>query len=371
VESIPFPERIIYSTDHFTYDTVSPSSAELHKSARQWTEKYGITHTIDIGRGGLRHQEPLERGWILPGMLVFSEEPDLSNMGAIGAVNFGTFEKDLFEVMILGETWIEVPNSVNIILKGQLSRGVMARDLAQTVAATLGTNGAVGQALEFNGPGIIELSIDGRMNLLAYTSVTGGVDLTVMNPDDLALDWVRAHSNNEFQEIYSDPDATYIKELEFDLSNIVPQVALPPVPENSVPIDEMVGTSIHFAGIGSCCGGRLEDLQVAAQIMKGKKIHPNVRMFVTPISKETWAHAETQGLLRIFDEAGAMVCTSTCGVCYGYFGQLAENEVSLTTNTLNYPGRQGSPKATINLASAATVAASAITGEIVDPRDFI
>jgi 3-isopropylmalate/(R)-2-methylmalate dehydratase large subunit len=308
-------------------------------------------------------------------MLVVTDEPNLDNMGALGALDY-CVGKDVWQTMATGEREVTVPRSLRFVLNGELREGVTAWDIGQTIRHNQGGFGGVGKFIdfqvikkmaEFDGPGLASLGIDGRMDLLAMYPIGMGI----MNPDDAALEWAREHGAPIDGAVRSDADATYEATFDYDLGALEPKVSPPPSVRNAVDVGAIDNIRIDQAVVGSCDNGRMDDLRAVANVLRGRKIKAGVRMFVSPITQKVFQQAAREGLLEIFSEAGAIVESPGCGTCWGYVGQLAEGENCVSTTQHNYPGRMGSSKASIFLASAYTVAASALEGRIVDPRPYL
>lgn len=363
------PERVVLVIDHSCEVTTHGPIYEYHNLMRSTAKAQGVEHFYDIGRVGLRHQVMVEEGLARPGGLFFSDEGNLANAGAVGALNFAiTYE--VYVTMIREKNWLRVPESMRIKAVGKWRRGVTARDLGQRICADLGPVGGAEKAHQYEGDAVYSLSMDERMNLLSLHYHTGS-DTAVMKPDALALDYVRSRTREPFEVVESDPGAHYSDVLEYNVSQLEPEVAPPPSPSNSKPISDSLGVEINEACIASCGGGRLDDLRAGARILKGRKVHPGVRMFITPISQEIYKAAVDEGLLGIFSEAGAMVLPPSCSTCWGYLGRMQAGEVMIATHQENYQGRNGSREAQVYLANPYVVAASAVAGKIADPRPLL
>lgn len=369
------PEKVVVVLDHTSQgaNTAAPVVTG-NRVLRQWADTQGIKAFHDAGKGGLRHQVAVEQGYISPGMLCVTDEPNLDNMGVLGALAY-CVGKDVWEPMALGEVQMPVPQSVLFRLKGALGPGVTTWDLGALIRRDQGGFGDAGRLVEFevikkiaefDGPGVASLSIDARMDLLAMYPLGMGI----MNPDEHAVQWTVDHGAVAGGIVRSDPDATYEATFDYDMTEIVPHVSPPPSVRNAVPVTDVGDIPIHQAVVGSCDNGRLEDLRMVAEVLRGKQVHRQVRMIVAPITQRVYAQAAREGLLTTMAEAGAIVETPGCGACWGYVGQLADNEVCISTTQHNYPGRMGSRQASIFLANPITVAASAVAGRIVDPRSI-
>jgi 3-isopropylmalate/(R)-2-methylmalate dehydratase large subunit len=376
IDRLHDPSRVVVVVDHTVQGAATAAPiVEGNRRLRAWAAAQGIGRFYDAGKGGLRHQVVVENGHVGPGMLCVTDEPNLDNMGALGAFAY-CHGKYVWEPLATGELEIRVPETLRVWLTGQLGVGLSTWDLGARIRRDLGGYGGVGKVIEFqvikklvefDGPGLASLNIDWRMDLLAMYPVGMGI----MNPDPLALEWTRAHGGPEVAVVRSDPDAAFEASFEYDLSSLEPQVSPPPSERTTVALDEVGTVAINQAVVGSCDNGRLEDLRAVAAILRGRQVHPSVRMFISPITQKVYAQAAREGLLEIFSEAGAMVVTSGCGTCWGYVGQLADGEVCVSTTQHNYPGRMGSSQAAIYLANPYTVAASAVEGRVTDPRPYL
>jgi len=362
------PDRVGINIDHH-FSPSTENIAKLHRNFRATAKKYNIKKFYDIGRTGIGFQLFAEKGHIRPGMLVAHVDPHVSTMSALGAYCIGV-GGDVLSGFLTGEIWLQVPKSIKIEVTGEFPDGVTSRDLFEKILQDLGPDGAQGKVLEFMGPAVAEMSIDSRMvlcNSVQYLSA----ETAIIGPDEKTYEYLKGKTDEIFDAMESDSDACYSKVIEYDVSNLEPMIVTPP---DVFYVDRVLahqGKKIDQALIGTCASGRLEDLRMAAQFLKDKEVHPSVRFMITPITPQTHLDASKEGLIDIFLQAGVLVTPSTCGPCYGGFGQLLEGETCLSTGTLNIPGRMGSTKADIYLANTATVTASAITGEITDPREFL
>jgi 3-isopropylmalate/(R)-2-methylmalate dehydratase large subunit len=266
--------------------------------------------------------------------------------------------------------WFRVPKSVKFKITGKLQNGVMGRDVFEYILNQIGPAGAVYQAMEYTGPVMDEMSIDGRLSMCCLSIFTGA-KTGIVNPDQKVIDWFKERTKVPFEPQYSDPDAEYVKTYEIDGSKIEPQIVVPPYRRTVKNIKEVEGTKITTAFIGSCASGRDEDLEIAAKILKGRKIHPSVMFNVTPGSSDTMLRVDREGVITTLLEAGCFVCAPSCSMCPGFYTPLAKNEVCIASSTTNVPGRMGDESALVYLGSPATVAASAIEGKITDPRKYL
>lgn len=368
VTRLKAPERIVCFSDH-EVPAYSERVATLQKQLRRDLAELGVTRFYDVGRHGISHQAIVEKGHVGPGMLVVGADTHATTLGGVGAVA-PPVNYEVVQVLATNEVWLRVPHTIRIELRGRAGRGLMSRDIAQWTIAKIGAERCDYRMLEFAGPAMAGLDVDARMTLCNVT-VDAGAKGGVVPPDDVTRRYLKERTSTEFEMVTSDPDATYETVFPLDLSTLEPMVAAPPSPDNVMPISAVGVLDIDQVYIGSCAGGRMEDLRAAAGIVRGRAVHPRVRMIVVPASQEIFAQAAREGLLETFVEAGAVVTAPNCGPCYGNLAAIAEGEVCIGTGTRNEPGRMGSAKASVYLASAATAAASAIAGKLVDPRTIL
>ncbi len=362
------PSRVLISTDHEPV-AVTPQSSERQKKVREIVAKYGITQFYDVGRGGLGHMFPIEMGLIRPGMFVEAYDTHVTNYGAVGALAIA-FVVEVSEILALGSVWMRVPETVRVNLDGKLQRGTSTRDVAQKLIADLGDELIDYSVVEFGGPGLAGIDISGR-HTLCNIPLEIGAKSALVEPDEVTLAYLASRTKEPITPVKSDSDANFREVVEYDLSAIGPQVAMPPTPDNVHPIDRVLGTPIQHAFIGSCASGNLRDLADAAGILKNRRVHPGVRLYVTPATQEVAREAARTGLLEIFLAAGATMTQAGCGPCAGgRIGGMAEGETSINTGTRNDVRRLGA-SGDIYLASPLTVAASAVTGQITDPRSML
>jgi 3-isopropylmalate/(R)-2-methylmalate dehydratase large subunit len=367
LEKIMFPDRVVVLLDHWT-PANSIDVAIVHKTTREFVKKYRIKNWLGMTEG-ICHQVIPEQGFVWPGALIVGTDSHTCTYGAFGAFSTGIGSTDAALLLAEGKLWFKVPESVKIELQGPVPPYITGKDIILKLITQIGLDGANYQSVEFHGSAIKELSIDSRMTMCNMAIEMGG-KAGIVEPDEITLQWLQNRVRHEFNVIKADPDANYSSELKLDVNALEPQVAKPHSPGNAVPVGNVQGTQIDQAFIGSCTNGRLEDLRIAAKILKNKKIHKDVRLIITPASREIFLQAMQEGLINIFIDSGALVTHPTCGVCLGIFGTLAPGEVSLSASNRNFIGRQGSRDAQIYLAAPATVAASALKGQIADPREF-
>jgi len=369
VERLYNPDILVISTDHEPV-AVSPQAAERQKLVREIVKKYGIKNFFDTGRGGHGHVFPVEMGFVKPGMFVEAYDVHVTNFGAVGALAIPVLI-EITEVLACGSVWLRTPDTVRVNLTGALSPGTSIRDVAQKLICDLGAARVDYAVVEFGGPALASIDIAGR-HILCNTPIEVGVKSALIEPDQSTLDYLAGRVDGPIELIASDPDAVFREVIDYDLDVMEPQVAVPPTPDCVVGVSEVAGRPVHHAFIGSCAAANLSDLQQAAAILRGHKIHPDVRFIITPGTQEIMAAAEDEGLLRLFAEAGAMITQPGCGPCAGgRIGGMANGETSINTGTRNDYGRLGAPDADIYLGSSATVMASAVAGKITDPREFL
>ncbi|MDR2708267.1 MAG: 3-isopropylmalate dehydratase large subunit [Nitrososphaerota archaeon] len=360
-------QKIVVILDH-QIPAESIKAAELHKTMRQFAKEQKL-RIYDVGRGGICHQVMPDQGHVIPGAVIVGSDSHTCTYGAFGAFSTGIGSTEAAAVMTTGKIWFKVPQTIKIIVNGKFNKYVTPKDLILNIIGKLGVDGAIYKSAEFTGSTIHEMSMAGRMTL-CNMAVEMGAKNGVIEPDDVTRAYLqeRVKTMPDFTALKSDKDAQYEQTVEFDVSKMEPQIACPSSVDNVKPISEIGNVSIDQAFIGSCTNGRLEDLRLAAQVLKGRKVKDGVRALVIPASQEIYKQALIEGLTEIFTDAGAIVCGSACGPCLGgHIGLLAADEVCVSTSNRNFIGRMGSTQASVYLASPAVVAASAITGKITDP----
>jgi len=359
--------KVVVILDHLV-PASSIISANLHKIVRNFAEEQHIKNFYDVGRGGVCHQVMPEQGHVRPGEVIVGSDSHTCTYGAFGAFATGIGSTELAAVFVTGKLWFRVPEVIKVDVTGKFQKLVTAKDLTLNIVGKIGADGAIYKGLEFGGSTIRDMTIDGRM-VLCNMAVEMGAKAGIIEPDQKTLDYVEARTDKPFKPVKSDPDATYEKVVDVDVSDLEPQVAVPHSVDNVKPVSEVEDTEVDQAFIVSCTNGRLEDLRSAAQILKGKKIVRSVRLVVIPASQEIYLNALNEGLIKTFMESGATIGNPNCGPCLGgHMGIMADGEVCISTSNRNFIGRMGSTKSFVYLASPATVAASALTGKITDPR---
>ena len=363
-------KKVVIILDH-QVPAESVKAAELHKMLRKFAKEQGI-RLYDVGKGGICHQVMPEKGHVIPGTLMVGADSHTCTYGALGAFATGIGSTEAAAVFATGKIWLRVPETIKINVQGRFRKYVTPKDLILTIIGKVDSGGATYKSVEFAGSAIREMSMAGRMTLCNMT-VEMGAKNGIIEPDEITRKFLEGRTDKplaSFENLKSDADAVYEKVMEFDVTSLESQVACPSSVDNVKPASELSGVPVEQAFIGSCTNGRIEDLRLAAQILKGKKVKNGVRALVIPASQEVYLQAVKEGLIEIFTDAGALVCGSACGPCLGgHIGLLAAGEACVSTSNRNFIGRMGSTEASVYLASPATVAASAITGRITDPRE--
>ncbi len=363
------PEKIAVIFDHIV-PAKDIAAANLLGTVRHFVREQGIAHFYDEGRNGIAHIIMTEQGLSGPGDLIIGGDSHTCTYGALGCFSTGVGHTDLAGVWALGEVWLKVPASMKIVYHGAPGRYVMGKDLILATIQRLTIDGALYQAMEFTGPTLARLGMSERLTI-CNMAIEAGAKSGIIPPDDITLDYVRGRAKRPWTVYASDADARYTAEVDIDAGRLRPQVARPFSPDNVVPVDEVAGVRLDQVFIGSCTNAKLEDLRIAAAILKGRKAHPFTRLIVIPASTWIWQQALKEGLLEIFADAGAAVSTPTCGACFGgHMGVLAKGEVCLSTSNRNFVGRMGDPGAQAYLCNPAVAAASAIKGQIAAPEEI-
>jgi 3-isopropylmalate/(R)-2-methylmalate dehydratase large subunit len=366
VQRVWDPEKIVVIFDH-QVPADSLEAAQNHIIIRKFVQEQGIKNFYDV-QEGVCHQVLPEKGHVVPGEVVVGTDSHTCTHGALGAFATGIGSTDMAMVFSTGKLWFKVPETIKFEIEGKLRPQIYSKDVVLNIIGQIGADGATYKACEFGGETTHKMSISERMALCNMAIEMGG-KTGLVEPDDKTLKYVNERSNKIYKVFKTDENAESLKTMDIDVNDLDPQIACPHKVDNVKSVSEVEGTSIDQVFLGSCTNGRLEDLRVAAKIMKGKKIADKVRLLVIPASREVYGKALEEGLMKIFVDAGALVCNPCCGPCLGgHIGLLGPGEVSLSTSNRNFQGRQGSPEAEIYLSSAAVAAVSAIRGEISDPR---
>ena len=362
-------QKVVVILDH-QVPAESVKAAELHKTMRQFAKDQKLC-IYDVGRGGICHQVMPEKGHVIPGTVIVGADSHTCTYGAFGAFATGIGSTEAAAVFATGKIWLKVPEAIKVNVTGQFQKYVTPKDLILSIIGRMGVDGAIYKSAEFTGPTIKSMSMAGRMTL-CNMAVEMGAKNGIVEPDETTRKFLEGRTSKalpNFESLKSDKDAVYERTMEFDVSSMEPQVACPSSVDNVKPVSEVGNVPIEQAFIGSCTNGRIEDLRLAAQVLKGERVKDTVRTLVIPASQEVYRQALNEGLMEIFTDAGAMVCGSACGPCLGgHIGLLAAGEVCVSTSNRNFIGRMGSTQASVYLASPATVAASAVIGKITDPR---
>ena len=369
------PQKITFVMDHYA-PAPTIKAAENQRKMREFAQEQGIKHFFDINRG-VCHQVMPEEGLVWPGMMLVATDSHTTTHGAFGAFSTGIGATDMAAVLLTGEIWLRVPEIIKINITGKIKKGIMAKDIILYIISQLGTDVALYKATEFDGEAVKELSLDERL-VLCNMSVEMGAKATYIKPDKRVWDYLSQVKNQKVKKDTSikQPDGeeneVYESIYNFDVTELEPQVALPNRVDKVVPVSQAAGKPIHQALIGTCTGGRINDIKTAAEIIKGKKIASSIRLLIVPASNKILEKCIELGYIRDLLYAGATLVTPSCGPCLGaHEGVLAPGENCISTSSRNFPGRMGSTEAKIFLSSPATVAASAIKGAITDPREFL
>ncbi|MDP2916508.1 MAG: 3-isopropylmalate dehydratase large subunit [Dehalococcoidia bacterium] len=362
------PKKVVMVPDHFL-PAKDISSAEQAKFMRDFAREQGVIY-FEVGEMGIEHVLLPEKGLVLPGDVVVGADSHTCTYGALGAFATGMGSTDIAAAMATGDIWMKVPASMKFVYHGTLGKWVGGKDLILHTIGDIGVDGALYSAMEFVGEAIDALSMSGRFTM-ANMAVEAGAKTGLFRVDSKTLDYVKPRAKRPYTVYESDKDVQYMRVIEYDVTKMEPQVATPHSPANVKPVSKLGKVEIQQSVIGSCTNGRLEDLQIAAQILKGRKVYRDVRCIIIPGTQEVYLDALKAGLLDIFVRAGAVVSTPTCGPCLGgYMGVLAAGERSVSTTNRNFIGRMGSPKSEVYLANPAVAAASAVAGRIVSPEEL-
>ncbi len=365
VERVWDPERIVILFDH-RIPAESEKTATTHKRVREFVKEQGIRYFYDL-KEGICHQILAEFGHCRPGEVLVGTDSHTTTHGAFGTFATGIGGTEMAGVWATGELWLKVPESLKIVVSGKFRKYVSAKDLILSIIGMFGADGADYKSVEFCGPAMAEMSVASRM-VLTNLSMEMGAKNAFVIPDEKTIEFVRQRTEKNFEVVLPDKGAEYSQTFELDVSELEPQIACPHSVDNVKPVKVVAGIKVNQVLLGSCTNGRLEDLAIAAEILEGKKVHSEVRLLVIPASRATYLQALEKGYIEIFLKAGALVLNPGCGPCLGaHQGLLASGEVCLSTTNRNFKGRMGSPDSFIYLASPATAAISAITGEITEP----
>ncbi len=369
IDRIFDPDKVVLVADHNT-PCKDIASAQNVKLMRDFARKYGISHFFEGGKAGIEHVLLPEEGLIAPGDLVIGADSHTCTYGALGAFSTGMGSTDIAASWVLGETWLRVPESILFLYEGKRKSFVTGKDLILFTIGKIGVDGARYCAMEFRGSVISELSLDERFTM-ANMAVEAGAKNGIMEADSKVLSYVSGRTSHLSRVYQSDPDARWKEIIEIDVSSLEPQVAFPHLPSNTHSVYSIPQIEIDQVVIGSCTNGRIEDLKMAAQVLKGREVHPRVRLLIFPGTPSVIKQAEKEGLLRIFLEAGGIVAPPSCGPCLGgHLGVLAEGEKCVSTTNRNFLGRMGHIKSEVYLASPYVAASSAVAGYIAAPDEI-
>jgi 3-isopropylmalate/(R)-2-methylmalate dehydratase large subunit len=361
------PERVVLVADHFVPNKDIPS-AEQAKLMREFAREQGVVY-FEVGSGGIEHVLLPEKGLVLPGDVIVGADSHTCTYGALGAFATGMGSTDIACAMATGEVWMKVPPTIKLVYHGRARQWVSGKDLILYTIGAIGVDGARYAAMEFCGEAIDSLSMDSRFTM-ANMAIEAGAKAGIFRVDNKTRAYINDRASRPYKLYEPDKDAHYEKVIEYDVSHIEPQVAFPHLPSNTKPLSEVGEVRINQAVIGSCTNGRIEDLQIAAEVLKWRKVHPEVRLIVIPGTQDVYLEAMRRGLIEIFIRAGAAVSTPTCGPCLGgYMGVLAAREKCISTTNRNFLGRMGSPDSEVYLSNPAVAAASAILGHIGGPDE--
>jgi 3-isopropylmalate/(R)-2-methylmalate dehydratase large subunit len=369
VERVFDPEKVVMVSDHFT-PAKDIRSAEVQRRLKEWSDAQGVAY-YGQGRGGIEHTLLCEEGWVVPGSVIAGGDSHTCTYGALGAFGSGLGSTDIAACLAFGEFWQTVPGTIEVEFVGERRPFVAGKDFILAVLAEIGVGGGTNTVLEFVGEAAEALSVDERL-AVANMAVEGGAEAGLFPADEVVAEYLEGRTERPWTAERSDPDAPFVRRLRIDLADVPPLVALPHLPGNVVPLEEVRGRKIDQVYIGNCANGTMTDLRQTAEMLAGRKVHPECRAIVVPATQRIYREALREGLLDVFVEAGAVVSTPTCGACFGgHMGLLGAGETAITTTNRNFRGRMGSPHAEVHLANAWVAAAAAVAGKVVDPGDVL
>ncbi len=365
IDKLKEPKRFALFIDHMV-PTATAKEEELHIETRSW----GKLQSVPVyERKGIGHQVAAELGYATPGAFAVHFDGHISQLGALGTLAIG-LRRNLLEAFVNDTVSIRVPATVRVNLHGRLQPGVMARDVFHHIVRVMGPASCAFKVLELGGSVIDEMSIEGRQTICGQAMFVGATT-AIVNPDDKAIDYARDRVRIKLDPMCSDPDAHYERIENIDISELEPIVVIPPSPANTRNLKDYLGLVIHNGYLGSCASGRMEDLRVAAQVLRGRQVAEGVSLHIVPTSQALMSQAAAEGLIEIFSNAGAFVSSPSCDYCYGRIATMTAGQRAVSTGTLNVPGRMGSSDSEIYICNAAVVAASAVAGKIADPRPLL
>ena len=365
IDKVPEPERFALFIDHMV-PAATTQEEELHQLTRDWGEKNKVPV---YERKGIGHQVAAELGYATPGAFVVHFDGHISQLGTFGTLAIGV-RRHLLEAFVKERIKFKVPETTRIDLTGTLQPGVTARDVFHHIVRVLGPRGCRGQVMELGGDTIDNMSLEGRQSINCLAMFTGAIT-ALMNPDEKALAYMKDRARLDIDPLFSDPDATYAARHEIDVSALEPIIVVPPSPADTRNLSEFAGTEVQVGYLGSCASGRVEDLEIAAQVLEGHKVKDGFQLNVIPTSKEIMEVAAERGIISRLINAGAFISSSSCDYCFGRMGVMRAGQKAVSTGTLNVRGRMGSPDSEIYIVNAAAVAAAAIEGRIADPRPYL
>ncbi|MAF85681.1 MAG: 3-isopropylmalate dehydratase large subunit [Dehalococcoidales bacterium] len=362
------PKKVVMVPDHFVPNK-DVASAEQAKLMREFAYEQGIMY-FEAGRMGIEHVLLPEQGLVLPGDVVIGADSHTCTYGALGTFATGMGSTDIAAAMATGDIWMKVPPTIKLVYHGEPGEWVGGKDLILYTIGKIGVDGALYSAIEFAGEAVTAMPMDGRFTM-ANMAIEAGAKAGIFRVDNKTQLYIKSRANRSYSVYEPDGNAEYSQVIEYDVSDIEPQVALPHSPANTKPVSQVGDIEINQVVIGSCTNGRLDDLRLVARILKGRKVHPRVRCIIIPGSQQVYLDALTMGLIEAFIKAGAVVSTPTCGPCLGgHAGVLAAGERCISTTNRNFVGRMGSPESEVYLSNPAVAAASAVTGRITSPEEI-
>jgi 3-isopropylmalate/(R)-2-methylmalate dehydratase large subunit len=365
----PLREKTILIPDHYVPNK-DVASAEQARAMQMFAKKYDMPNYFPVGTCGVCHQVMIEEGFVAPGRLIIGADSHTCSYGALGAFGTGVGSTEAASAMALGKLWFKVPESQKYTVRGSLGKYVMGKDIILHIIGEIGVDGALYKSMEFYGSAIEALPLADRISI-SNMAIEAGGKAGIIPPDEKVFNYLKDRVRGDYEPVYADGDADYSEVYDYDASEISATVAKPSLPENTAPASELSHITIDQAYLGSCTNGRIEDLRIAAEILKGRKIASETRMIVVPATKRVFEQAMSEGLIKIFLDANAYVSGPTCGACLGgYMGVLAKGERCISSTNRNFLGRMGHKESEVYLANPAVVAASAITGRITDPSEI-
>lgn len=366
----PMIDKIVLIPDHYVPNKDIPSANQA-KAMREFARKYHIKNYFEVGRGGVCHQIMIEKGFAAPGRLIVGADSHTCTYGALGAFSTGIGSTEAASAMATGKLWFKVPETQKFVINGNLKRFVGGKDIILAILKDIGVDGALYKAMEFYGETVNRMPLADRITI-SNMAIEAGGKAGIFPPDEKVFEYLKGRVIGDYKAVYSDEDANYCETFNYDADKIDCMVAMPHLPSNVKPASELNHITIDQAYLGSCTNGRIEDLRIAARILKNRKVNDAVRMIVVPASTEIYRQAMNEGLFEIFINAGAYISGPTCGACLGgYMGVLASKERCISSTNRNFVGRMGAKDSEVYLANPAVVAASAVTGRITDPNEIL